>query len=315
MQPDRDARTGGPFAHIAVPYASEDESLPVVITTIQKAVSAGHRILLSTGQRFHDLVADALGADMDRVDHRAAQEWYLHPYRTLSATHDYCRSHDGHILVVGEPLWQGRGERETREWIRYESVINALFGGESVTTMCLYDRRTTPFQVLAHIPRTHPGYLTGQSVHGSNAYVPPDRLTLYGDDLPLSEPPAPPVAAEFSPGDLGRLRQTVTDYALRAGMARDQIVSLVMSVSEIAANSVEHGAGHGGIAMWTTGQEVVCEITDPGGTIDVPLPGYLPPEPEAEGGYGLWISRQLCDLVEIRAHGGVLRVRLHMRLV
>ena len=51
-----------------------------------------------------------------------------------------------------------------------------------------------------------------------------------------------------------------------------------------------------------------------GGALDDPLPGYIPPEPESPRGYGLWISRQLCDLVELRAEGGVLRVRLHLSM-
>ncbi|GII92714.1 sensor histidine kinase [Sinosporangium siamense] len=315
MQPDRDARAGEAFAHIAVPYASEDESLRVLLPAVQKAISAGHRVLLSTGPLIRDLLAAALGPDISRVDHRPADSWYLHPYRTLTATHDYSLGHHGHTLLIGEPIWPGRDERETREWIRYESVVNALFSGAQVTAMCLFDRRSTPFHVLAQVARTHPSYLTGQSVRHSTAYVPPDQLRLHGDETPLTEPPSPSVSAEFTPGDLGRLRQTVTDYALRAGMPRDQVVSLVLSVSEIAANSVKHGAGHGVLAMWTTGQELVCEIADPGGAINAPLPGYLPPEPESDRGYGLWISRQLCDLVEIREQNGSLHVRLHMKLV
>jgi anti-sigma regulatory factor (Ser/Thr protein kinase) len=97
-------------------------------------------------------------------------------------------------------------------------------------------------------------------------------------------------------------------------MADALVTSLVISVSEIAANSVEHGAGFGTITMWNDGGELICEIADPGGALDDPLPGYIPPEPESPRGYGLWISRQLCDLVELRAEGGVLRVRLHLSL-
>ncbi|GAA3418581.1 hypothetical protein [Streptosporangium vulgare] len=43
-------------------------------------------------------------------------------------------------------------------------------------------------------------------------------------------------------------------------------------------------------------------------------PAISRPSPGSPRGYGLWISRQLCDLVQVRGVDGELRVRLHMAL-
>ncbi|MGV2921287.1 hypothetical protein RMO59_35965, partial [Streptomyces alfalfae] len=63
---------------------------------------------------------------------------------------------------------------------------------------------------------------------------------------------------------------------------------------------------------------VVCEVADVGGGTapavrDTGFLGRVPPDPHAPKGHGLWVVRQLCDLVteDFGAGGAVLR--LHFR--
>jgi hypothetical protein len=39
----------------------------------------------------------------------------------------------------------------------------------------------------------------------------------------------------------------------------------------------------------------------------------MPPSPDSEGGHGMWITRQLCDFVEIRTLTSGTTVRLYIR--
>ncbi|GAA2363938.1 sensor histidine kinase [Nonomuraea africana] len=287
MHPDRT------FRHVAVPYDSDEGFLRMVLPRVRHALAEGRQVLVVT-----DAAKLAL-LDVE-VDTRLSSRWYGHPHRTLAAYLDYMRGR--RTLVVGEPPWESWDERESREWIRYESITNAALGGVDATLLCLY---RTEFAARAYL--THPEVL-------SVRYVDPRSLVLDGDQAPLPEPNGTAMVTSFAAHTLNRLRRRVSDFAREAGMDRNLVASLVLSVSEIAANSVEHGAGHGTVAMWTEGDEVVCEVLDPGGAaLDDPLPGYIPPEPESPRGYGLWISRQLCDHVLVRADGGGLRVRLHMK--
>jgi anti-sigma regulatory factor (Ser/Thr protein kinase) len=77
---------------------------------------------------------------------------------------------------------------------------------------------------------------------------------------------------------------------------------------------VEHGAGFGTVSVWTRDDELICEVADPGGGFDHPYPGYVPPRDGSLRGYGLWIARQLSDLMEIRIREGVSRIRIHMTI-
>ncbi|MEV0378599.1 sensor histidine kinase [Nonomuraea sp. NPDC050643] len=298
--------------HVAVPYDSDEALLGLIVPRVRSALDEGRHVLLITCATKLALLSEALGPDAGHIDSRISSAWYGHPYRTLAASHEYTRGR--RTLLIGEPPWAGRSEREVRELIRYESVVNAALSATAATMFCLYDVRRVPESVLEFGPVNHPVLLGVDGEVTSRGFVEPHELVLNGDRAPLPKPGDDAETIRFTGRELKRLRQSVGDYARAAGMDRNLITSLVISVSEIAANSVEHGAGYGTIAMWVTDGELICEIADPGGALDDPLPGYIPPEPESPRGYGLWISRQLCDLVELRTEGGVLRVRLHLSM-
>ncbi|MFI7635776.1 anti-sigma factor RsbA family regulatory protein [Nonomuraea sp. NPDC049400] len=312
MRPGRAPSDGESLRHIAVPYDSDEAFLRLAVPRVRSALAEGRSVLVITCATKLSLLRDALGPDAGRIDGRVSTSWYGHPYRTLAAYHEY--THGRRTLVICEPSWEGRSERDIRELIRSESVLNAALGAAATIMLCLYDVRRAPETALHFSPVSHPLLLGADGESASTRFVASHELVLNGDRAPLPEPGHDARTMPFTARELRRLRQTVGDYARAAGMDPDLVISLVISVSEIAANSIEHGAGHGTITMWVNDGELVCEIADPGGSLDDPLPGYIPPEPESPRGYGLWISRQLCDLVELRNEGGVLRVRLHLTM-
>jgi anti-sigma regulatory factor (Ser/Thr protein kinase) len=75
---------------------------------------------------------------------------------------------------------------------------------------------------------------------------------------------------------------------------------LVAAASELAANSVAHGGGSGTLRIWRERPRLLVEFEDRG-TIAEPLAGRFRPPPTQEGGRGLWLANQLCDLVQIRS--------------
>ncbi|MEV5568133.1 ATP-binding protein, partial [Streptomyces sp. NPDC052196] len=127
------------------------------------------------------------------------------------------------------------------------------------------------------------------------------------------EPPADHVGFHFDGvRQVADLRAFTHRLAGLAGLPADRIDSLLICVDEAAANAIRHGGGAGECRMWTTAAEVFCEITEPKGTFDTALAGYLPPDTSHVDGRGLWIIRQLSDAVDVRAteHGTI--VRMHM---
>lgn len=113
--------------------------------------------------------------------------------------------------------------------------------------------------------------------------------------------------------DLSQVRALVLRHAQEAGLPAARASDLVIAVSEVAANTLRHTAFHGMLTIWHDEAEVVCEIHDKGVMAD-PLAGLRPPAPDADGGHGLWLVRQVCDDVELSSGSDGTTVRMHMAL-
>ena len=113
--------------------------------------------------------------------------------------------------------------------------------------------------------------------------------------------------------DLSQVRALVLKQAREAGLAEGRANDLVLAVSEVAANTLRHTRSSGTLAIWHDEEEVVCEIHDEG-TITDPLVGRNKPSLDANGGHGLWLVRQVCDLVELNSDASGTTVRMHMTL-
>jgi anti-sigma regulatory factor (Ser/Thr protein kinase) len=113
--------------------------------------------------------------------------------------------------------------------------------------------------------------------------------------------------------DLSQVRALVLQYARVAGLTESRANDLVLAVSEVAANTLRHTKAPGTLAIWHDADEVVCEVHDEG-TITDPHAGQHKPPPGASGGHGLWLVRQVCDLVELTSDANGTTVRMHMTL-
>ncbi len=129
---------------------------------------------------------------------------------------------------------------------------------------------------------------------------------------PLASPPNDVMRHTYR-SDLSQVRALVLEQARTAGLTEGRANDLVLAVSEVAANTLRHTMSSGTLTVWHDDNEIVCEIRD-GGTISDPLVGTRRPAPDALGGHGLWLVRQVCDLVELNSDANGTTVRMHMAL-
>lgn len=160
----------------------------------------------------------------------------------------------------------------------------------------------------------------GSGARGRNpGYRNPGYRNPADDDRQRPPLPAPPPGAilaerEVTAAGLRGLRELLRASGQRLGMSTERVEDLVLAVDEVASNAVRHGGGRGRLRLWPDGDAVVCEITDDGGGLADPLAGQRPPPVHAQGGRGLWICRQLADLVQLRTGPAGTTVRLRSRL-
>jgi anti-sigma regulatory factor (Ser/Thr protein kinase) len=181
----------------------------------------------------------------------------------------------------------------------------------AATVVCLYPQLPLHLDVAEGARRNHPLLLVEGALRHNPAHREPrDVLAARGTPVPpLLGPPDRRIG--FDTWQLAAVREGVAQAARAAGCDRDRVDDLVLAVNEVATNAVEHGSGDAHLDVWTGSavRELVCEVHD-GGTLDDPLPGLRPPHPSDPRGRGLWIARQLCDLLHVWSDDGGTHVRI-----
>jgi anti-sigma regulatory factor (Ser/Thr protein kinase) len=303
---------GGGFSHCALIYQDMADGAAAVLAFVRDGVARGEPVWIGVSGPTVQLVRRALGDEHSGVEFHEISELGRNPGRILSAASDFAASHRGRpVRWMEEPMWPGRSPAELTEAVRHEALVNLAFIGSPVSVLCLYDLMRLKPGLATCAEQTHPCVSVGGHTQVSADYLGPGVLPD-GSDRPL--PPEPADATRlFYLTDLRPVRDAVASEAAAAGLSRARVADLMIAVSEVAGNTLQHAPPDGGwLRIWHTDEEIVCQLRDHG-TITDPLAGRRRPE-RAEAGYGLWVVNQICDLVELRSAPRDTVVRLHMRL-
>jgi anti-sigma regulatory factor (Ser/Thr protein kinase) len=298
------------FSHDALIYLDEEEFLQGTVPFLREGLEAGEPALVAVRRHNATLLRGALGPEASAVFFADMEELGRNPARIIPFWGDFVDDHgDGPVRGIGEPLWPGRGAAEIDECQRHEGLLNVAFGGGSAwSLLCPYDGSVLTEEVLAEIAASHHHVIhDGLYDLGSGAEATATRC--FGGDL--AGRPATAEALDFDLAGLAAVRRHVEGVAARAGLAPLYASDLAVSASELAANSVAHGGGAGTLRTWLEEDRVIVEVCDRG-RIAEPLVGRVRPLVTQEGGRGLWLANQLCDLVQIRSGAHGTTVRLHM---
>jgi anti-sigma regulatory factor (Ser/Thr protein kinase) len=286
--------------HHALVYNSSAEFVAVVEPLLREGMERGDALFVATKRSNIDRLRAALGGDAALVELHDTDTWQARPADRLVAVR---RMIDGlapgrHLLAFGEPVWSG-SSAVRREWARYESVINSALADAPLRFFCLYDGSALPDEIVEHGLCTHSHVLESGATRESREFVAPERFvpSLHGAD---AEVPADVEEIDFD-GDHSSFRLALGALVRERGVDHERAEELVVAANEISTNALRHGAPPISTRLWTTGDELVCEIADSGAGIDDPLAGWTLPDREhlTPGGWGLPLSRRLCDALEI----------------
>ncbi len=304
---------GNGFAHQALIYGSDREFLDVALRFVEEGLASGEPVLVAVPDRHVENLRDALGGTPEGVTLHVAEDWYETSARTRDKFARWAgeRTEGGHrARLVGEPPWAVGHAAMVRDWARHEAVINVAFTSLPVSFICPYDAQALPDEVLGHARETHPEMVDGEGSSPSDAYTDPVEFCDRLDSTVKAQRLQPALEAPFGLEDLAAVRRLVGSLALDAGLNGSRTEEFVLAVNEVATNAVIHGRPPATVRGWDSGGEVIVEVTDAGDGIRDALAGQLSPPPDDLGGRGLWLTRLLCDAVEMCDVGGC-TVTLH----
>jgi serine/threonine-protein kinase RsbW len=118
---------------------------------------------------------------------------------------------------------------------------------------------------------------------------------------------------DFTVNHLPGVRRFVATHARDYGLDEAAVGDLVIAVNEIATNGVRHGSPKANLRMWAENGCLCAEVHDDGHWVPTDA-GATPPSADAEGGMGLWVTRQICSAVHIDTGDEGTTVRLEMPL-
>jgi anti-sigma regulatory factor (Ser/Thr protein kinase) len=299
------------FRHEALIYSDPDQFLAAAAPFLAAAREAGEPALVAVSERNTELLRGELGAAVEGVAFVAMEELGRNPARIIPLWRDFVDGQEGRpVRGIGEPLWPGRGAAEIDECQRHECLLNVAFSAAADwSLLCSYDGGALSDEVLAAVSHSHRSVAHDGAPMASSDFL-ADRDCYAGV---LSRPPDDAEAFAYDRTRLAAVRRLVKRVAKEAGVAVGGIADLVAAASELAANSVAHGGGAGTLRTWRERDRLLIEFEDRG-TIEEPLAGRLRPTPAQEGGRGLWLANQLCDLVQIRSNALGTTVRLQAAL-
>lgn len=304
------------FHHEAFLYNDGAQFLEGTLDFIRAGATTAEPTLVVLAAAKNEALKARLGPGAARVEFADMAEVGANPARIIPTWRrfaDVCEARGGPFRGIGEPIWAGRSADELVECQRHEALLNLAFAETSgFRLLCPYDTRALPPDVLDEAHRSHPSVAQGAGASASEQYRDLGAVAAPFDS-PLEEPDSVLDELAVEPGSLVAARTLVVCHALESGVAPARAEELATAVNEIATNSLVHGGGRGSLRVWRKDHSFVCEVRDLG-RIDDPLAGRVAPPGEQEGGRGLWLANQLCDLVQVRSFEAGSVVRLHMRV-
>ncbi|WP_159941524.1 MULTISPECIES: anti-sigma factor RsbA family regulatory protein [unclassified Nocardiopsis] len=300
------------FQHQGLLFGRERRFHEVARQRLRSAVRENaHAVLAVRADRAEALLAGLAPAERAHVRVADRDSLYDAPGRALAALHRLALTHaPGPVVLVAEPPLPLSSETELREWHRLESVLCTALAPQRLRLLCAHDERDLTPRTRSAVVATHPVLLGPAGPLPNPRY----RGTAAFGARPVAPDPLP-VAGAVHRLDIGmslpRLRGDLAALGEDVGFPPERIDSLVVAVNELAANVLEHGAGKGTVQVWRAPDRWVCDVFDERGGLRDPLAGYRPADSLRARGYGLWITRQSCDFLEISGSGEGSLVRLH----
>ena len=261
------------FRHEAFLYDTDDELAATTHGFVDDGLRDGDLIIARVDSRTRAVLDETL--DPAGVEHVARD--CTNPAAALHETH----------RMVTQALTPGDARRirilgtpptaNTWDWMRYEAAINHVLDALPVSSLCLYDRRTTSAADLDDVGRTHPHVKDTHCRCRRPAYQRPEAFLDARDRRPDPlERTAPQLTlTDPEPEDLHdaieRLAEGRTSKA-----DRNAIDDLRIAAATVAKNARRHTTAPFHVNGWAREGRLVITVRDHGPGIASPFPGLIP---------------------------------------
>lgn len=304
--------------HTALRHRSVAELVSSVVPFVHDALRVNDPLFVSLPPATVAALKAELGHDADRVRWSDSTRWNPHPMRRLRAIRELVEGAERHgigrVRLVGEVPLPAIVPEMLAEWERFDALLNETLAGHPVTVVCSYDESALPAEVVERASCSHP-FMGLEPADRSSSYLDP---VAYLDRHRMPEVPVPPgaqsVSGEIGPGDARAFVRRALGGPPGAlpPLPASVVEDMSTAVSEMVTNAWQEGARSVTVTCWRTAREIGARVDDDGPGLMDPLAGYRWPNPAVERGRGMWLARQLVDVLDFVATGSGTSVRVRV---
>ncbi|WP_412749393.1 ATP-binding protein [Krasilnikovia sp. M28-CT-15] len=321
--PDREiaAPPESGFVHAALIIDSDDALRARLMPILLDCLARGIPVLMVVSAKVELLVRTELGALGDRLQWSERGSFYqrlgfAHAEfrRYLAEQHAQGRQ----VHVIAEPdiatgIDPSSPVDRAAAYLSYEVVCNEAYAGYGCPVTCIWDSRCHSTLIIENVRLLHNHEVIDGGDLVEVQHIPARDYLTHRNEIPLTPPPIVTDLdiALVQLGELAFARTAVWSWARQKSFATIAATDVVIAVAEVATNGLVHGDAPVRLRAWPHADTLVVQVDDAGGRPLPPTAGYLHPDEDRDAGRGMWLARQLADVVTTHTGAGTTSVRLH----
>jgi anti-sigma regulatory factor (Ser/Thr protein kinase) len=307
--------------HAAAIYRSERDLRTWVLAFLMEGLTRREKVLAIVPPGTGEILGAALGSGAMMVQWGLPGMSYDHLGRAAETLRNFLDAQreagePTRLLTENDLNGGRRGPGRLASYLRAEAAAEDLYGSHGFPWLCLYDaHRFTP-GVLADVERVHPHQLDDKGQPTLNqSYVDPATY-LSAHPGPVSVvPPEVRLDLELNDvNDLGDIRRQTGEAVLALGLPPADTRLAEVAAGEVIANAFRHGVPPGRVRAWREADAVAVRVDSAGPGPAVAVSGFRPPDLAAGSGAGLWVARQIADVVHVETRRDGTSVELQFPL-
>jgi anti-sigma regulatory factor (Ser/Thr protein kinase) len=311
-------RLGGRLDHYALIVDDDDTIERVLVPQLRRKIAAHENVLMVVGAQTTAVVRERLGPDANTLLWASTDRFYQRLGFAYARFLRYLRDQHAQqrmVHLITEPDLVTVPETpvdRAAAYLGYEAMANGAFAGYGCPVTCIWHSRQLTATVTDEIRKVHPQEWTTQGAVCNPEFVAPGEYLTRRTQPPMTAaPPVTDIDVTVSHLDeAAACRAAVARWAKLHHFVPTAIKQVVAAVSEVVANGVHHGRPPVRLRAWNQDTTLVVHVDDHGGS---PIPaeaGYRPPTSAADSA-GLWVARQLADVLLTHTGDGRTAVRMY----
>jgi anti-sigma regulatory factor (Ser/Thr protein kinase) len=309
------------YEHAALIIDSDDAVRARLVPVLHDLLARGAAVLMIVSAKVELLVRTEFCALSDQLEWSEPSSFY----QRLGFAYEEFRRYTAEqhvqgrrVHIVAEPdittdFDPTSPVDRAAEYLSYEVVYNDVIAPYDCPLTCIWDARRHSTLIIENVRLLH-----NHEVIDGGKLVPVEHVPALDYLARRNEIPLPPPPADTdldltlsSLGGIGSVHTVVRSWAVRQSFSDTAAIDIVIAVAEVATNGIVHGDAPARVRAWRHANTLVVQVDDAGGRPLPPLAGYLAPEVHPDTGRGMWLARQLSDVVKVHTGGGITSVRLH----